>query len=101
MCPLVVNRGELEPVIQKTSTTQVWMGWPAFDVRTCKFEVDRWLKACHLKLRSWVPDKYLKSKEDPRESVERETERVEREIEGVETMMQRQNEENRRVDAVQ
>ncbi len=33
-----------------TGTVRVWMGWPAYDVRICKFELDEWLTACKIDL---------------------------------------------------
>ena len=29
-----------------TSSAGVWTGWPPFDVRICKFEMEQWLNAC-------------------------------------------------------
>ncbi len=34
--------------IEQPRTGGVWMGWPAFDMRFCKFEVEQWLSACNI-----------------------------------------------------
>ncbi len=40
-------------LIEPTSTAQIWMGWPAFDMNICKFEVEQWLAACEIDLWSY------------------------------------------------
>ncbi len=52
LCPLHVRYDEIEEVVQKTRTTRVWTGWPVFDVRICKVEVDQWLGACKTNFRN-------------------------------------------------
>ena len=34
---------------EQTGTAHVWMGWPPFDTRICKFEIDQWLNAYNIK----------------------------------------------------
>ncbi len=46
LCPLLINEYGIVPVAERTAIARVWMGWPAFDVRICKFEFDQWLAAC-------------------------------------------------------
>ncbi len=41
--PLSMDENGIEAVVKKTST---WLGWPVFDVKICKFEMDQWLTAC-------------------------------------------------------
>ncbi len=39
--------------IEETKTAWVWMGWPAFDMNICKFEVEQWLAAGGIDLESF------------------------------------------------
>ncbi len=41
LSPLCENEDRMEPEVEKTGTARVWMGWPPFDVRICKFELDQ------------------------------------------------------------
>ena len=34
---------------EQTGTAHIWMGWPPFDTRICKFEIDQWLNAYSMK----------------------------------------------------
>ncbi len=45
LCPLRVDGYGIEAVVKKTSTARVWLGWLAFDVKICKFEMEQWLVA--------------------------------------------------------
>ena len=47
MCHLRIKDEER---VVETSNVEVWMGWPPFDVHTCKFEMDQWLKAWDIDL---------------------------------------------------
>ncbi len=38
-------------VVARRSRARVWKGWPAFDVRICKFEVDQWLCVLNIDMR--------------------------------------------------
>ncbi len=38
--------------VEKTRTARVWLGWPAFDLKICKFEVEQWLLGCGIELSS-------------------------------------------------
>ncbi len=51
MCPLRIDGDGIEKTVSRTSTARMWMGWPAFDVRICKFEVEQWLDACDVNIR--------------------------------------------------
>ena len=42
MCPLLMDGDGIEKIVARTSTARIWMGWPPFEVRICKFEVDQW-----------------------------------------------------------
>ncbi len=53
LSPLSVNGHGIEAVVERTSTARVWAGWPVFDVRICKFEVDQWVNACNIDIRNW------------------------------------------------
>ncbi len=53
LCSLRVDKPGIERVVQRTRTVRVWTGWPTFDVRICKFEVDQWLHACNIDFRNW------------------------------------------------
>ncbi len=46
LCPLRLDEDGIEAAVEKTSTARVWLGWPVFDVKICKFEMDQWLAAC-------------------------------------------------------
>ncbi len=50
LSPLLVDDYDAE--VEKQGTARVWMGWPPFDPRICKFEVDQWLDACNLDIRT-------------------------------------------------
>ncbi len=49
LSPLCVNEDGMEPEAEKTSTARMWMGWPPFDLRIFKFELDQWFTACNAK----------------------------------------------------
>ena len=56
LCQLYVNGYGIGAVMDQMSTARVWLGWPAFDVRICKFEMDQWLDACNVNIREgWIP----------------------------------------------
>ncbi len=38
---------------EETNVARIWMGWPAFDMNICKFEVEQWLAACKIDLKSF------------------------------------------------
>ncbi len=40
---LLVDEGGIEPVVERTATSRVSMGWSVFHVGTCAFEMDRWV----------------------------------------------------------
>ncbi len=70
LCPLRVNGYGIEAVVERTNTARVWAGWPAFDVRICKFEVDQWLDAFDVDIReSWVLDRIIECFEGVMEAV--------------------------------
>ncbi len=70
LCPLLVDKDGIEPVVRRTSTARVWTGWPAFDVRICKFEVDQWFDACGLDIRAdWVSNEVVESVEGVVEAI--------------------------------
>ena len=50
MRPLRTNDDE---IVVETSSVEVWMGCPPFDVQICKFEVEQWLKACDIDLAAY------------------------------------------------
>ena len=52
-----LRMGDEETSIE-TSDVKVWMGWPPFDVRICKFEMEQWLNAFNIDLGTHrlVPD---------------------------------------------
>ncbi len=76
LCPLRVNEDGIEPEVEKTTNARVWMGWPAFDVRICKFELEQWLSACDLSLNGAL-------EEEERWSTEYEVSRVEKVIKAI------------------
>ncbi len=59
VCPLHVDDDGIEPVVEKTSTVRFWTGWPAFDLKICKFEVDQWLSACNIDYGNWQADEVI------------------------------------------
>ncbi len=64
LCPLLVYEDGIEPVVEKTSAARVWTGWPAFDVRICKFEVEEWADACGRDSgKNYVPDEVIENVE--------------------------------------
>ncbi len=64
LSPLCVNEDGMEPEVEKTDTARVWMGWPPFDVRICKFELDQWFNACNVKLNGGLERKERSTAED-------------------------------------
>ena len=42
----------------KMGAGRVWMGWLAFDVEICKYEIDVWCEACDLDVRDRVSAKF-------------------------------------------
>ncbi len=69
LCPVRVNYFELEAQLERTGTVRVWTGWPAFDVRICKFEMDQWLDACNFNFISGVAGAVIESAEGVIEAV--------------------------------
>ncbi len=53
----------MELEVEKTTVSRVWMGWPPFDVRICKFELDQWFNACSVKL-NWGVERERWTAED-------------------------------------
>ncbi len=86
MCPLrfvedelyppSVDENGIETAVKKTSRTRVWLGWPVFDVKICKFEMEQWLAACDVNVNR-------NNGYEEREKAELEVERAEREIERI------------------
>ncbi len=37
----------------REKTARIWKGWPPFDVRFCKFEMEQWLGACDIDVRNF------------------------------------------------
>ncbi len=54
LCPLRVIDDGMGTTVETTRTARVWMGWPVFDVRICKFEVDQWVDACNIDVGDWL-----------------------------------------------
>ncbi len=64
LSPLRVNKDGMEPEVEKTTVARVWMGWPPFDVRICKFELDQWFTACNVKLNGGLERRERSTAED-------------------------------------
>ncbi len=78
LCPLRVSDDGREAFVERTDTTRIWTGWPPFDTRICKFEVDQWLKACKIDLKNRKRDEVVQSVEGVmRKIVSAENEQVE------------------------
>ena len=75
LCPL---RTDDEERVIETSSVEVWVGWPPFDVHICKFEMEQWLKACDIDLAAHRTEDW-----DSCEHVDEEVDRAERVIESV------------------
>ena len=45
LCPLQTDEDNR---VVGANEVRVWMGWPPFDVRICKFEMEQWLKAFNI-----------------------------------------------------
>ncbi len=80
---------ELSPLHQvdnrrckETNTARIWMGWPAFDVRICKFEMEQLLAVCGIELRPTVESR-IDSNAGAKEALDSELERAERLLEGI------------------
>ncbi len=54
--PRSLDENGVDVVVKKTSTARVWLGWPLFDVKTCKFEMDQWLAACEVNVNIGLED---------------------------------------------
>ena len=52
MSPLPVENSR-EPS-ERSGIAQVWMGWPPFDMRICKYEIDQWHNAKNINLQNPV-----------------------------------------------
>ncbi len=46
LSPLHLNEDGIEAVVEQTHSARVSLGWPVFDIRICKFEIEQWLAAC-------------------------------------------------------
>ncbi len=70
---------EMSPLLEvcdgnliRTGTSRIWLGWPAFDIRICKFEMDQLLAASDIGLEEYhsenmSPGQKLTSGEEERE----------------------------------
>ncbi len=76
LCPLRVDEYSIDAAVEKTGTARIWMGWPPFDMRFCKFELEQWLAACDINL-----NRELRQLE--RWATEYETSRIEGVIQGI------------------
>ena len=55
LCPLYASEPGMDEELRRTSTARLWTGWPTFDLRIAKFEVDQWHHACNVDIREyWV-----------------------------------------------
>ena len=74
MSPMVTGKDETGKdtgIVERTGTARVWEGWPPFDMRVCKFEMDEWMNACGV---DWND---LKNDDDIRSKAEGEVESAE------------------------
>ncbi len=46
LSPMHLNEDGIEAVVEQTRSVRVCLGWPVFDVRVWKFEIEQWLAAC-------------------------------------------------------
>ncbi len=53
LCQLLFKEETSDETVEKTKTTRIWMEWPVFYVRMCKFEVDHGVGVCGIYLRDW------------------------------------------------
>ncbi len=42
LCPFRANEDGTGEVVERTKAVRVWLGWPVFDMRICKFELEQW-----------------------------------------------------------
>ncbi len=50
LCSLRLYEDGIEAEVKMTSTARVCLGWPVFDMKICKFEMEQWLAACGVKV---------------------------------------------------